>query len=707
MRIYPTLNTALDEIRLLSILPEVDSQPQLRCRMETVSLQDFTHQYRSFLANGLGETASRDILARWVNTNFHDPDHLVDRHHCPQVPKPDLYRYSWGDFATLSYTWGTSTQTEIIILNDNPLQIGTNLSHALHAFRKLAYFGHKYMLWVDAICINQNDPKERESQVAKMRNLYAGSWTTMTFLGEAAEGSGKAIDLIKTLSRIKNEGKAWDLRDKLQVEPGYLGDGKWLAFQRFILRPYWSRLWVVQEMALAPLNMLMFAGDDSVTWAEVHTALWAIHASLWYVKERCLAYDRKLLQVLKAECQPLEMEENLGRWEAEPLHHITKGLGRIAEKQVNNEGYLSIDEMLEVSNATLSRYALDKVYGLLAIMEPEIARRIVVDYSISESELFTKVSRLYIAFNGNLELLRSASCWNDTKTPSWAVDFFRKIRYRDKLTPELRYHADEGIISKFSFSSDGRFLTAKAVIIDSIDAMGGLARSEYEGYSVSRYMQSTKLEKSHISLASARLALHHALVGDRDGHSARSYAPSDGNGMPLFNLPASYEEAMAIFRERQWAEFALQGDRYNDWSDWRRSNARLKLGPELGYLGDLFGDEIPADAPLEPLWDAYLRFRHMASGRKFVTTVAGRFGFVAENHQIDNDTSTTTTSAGNNVQRGDLFCIVIGCSVPLVLRPCEGKFLILGESFIQGYMDGQMRTGIEEGKFSIQELVFC
>lgn len=707
MTLYRDLNTALDEIRLLSILPEVQGQPQLRCRMETVSLQDFTPQYSSFLADGPRETASREILATWVNAHGYNQDHLVDRHHCPQIPNSDLYRYSWGDFATLSYTWGTSTQKEIIILNDIPFQIGTNLASALHAFRRLACFGLKYMLWVDAVCINQNDSKECESQVAKMRDLYAGSWTTMTFLGNAAEGSDKAIDLIKTLSRIKNEGKAWDLRDKLQVEPGHLGDGKWLAFQHFILRPYWSRLWIVQEIALAPLNMLIFAGDDSVTWAEVQTALWAIHASLWYVKQGCLANDRKLLQASKGENKPLETDENLGRWETDTLHHITKGLGRIAEKQINNEGYLNIDEMLEVGSATLSRYGLDKVYGLLAIMEPEIARKIVVDYRVSESKLFTMVSQLYITFDGSLDLLRSASCWNDTKTPSWAVDFSRKSRNRDKLSPDLRYHADEGMVSEFTFTSDGCFLTVKAVIIDSIDAMGGLTRSEHERWSETRHMQSDNFKKAPTSVASARLALHHALVGDRDGHVGGQYPPCNENVMPLFNLPASYHKAMAIFGERQWEDFALQGDRYKDWSNWRYSNDRLELGPELGYLGDVFDEEIPADAPLEPLWHAYLRFRHIASGRKFITTVGGRFGFVPENQQVDNDTCKTNELAGSNVQCGDLFCIVFGCSVPLVIRPYGERFLILGEGFIQGYMDGQIRTDVEKGKFIVQQITFC
>lgn len=84
----------------------------------------------------------------------------------------------------------------------------------------------------------------------------------------------------------------------------------------------------------------------------------------------------------------------LGRWDAENLHHIDKDLGLIARKNDRHEGYLSVDEVLELSYATRCRDPRDKVYGLLAVMEPDNAKQIAIDYVIEPSELFINVSEL-------------------------------------------------------------------------------------------------------------------------------------------------------------------------------------------------------------------------------------------------------------------------------------------------------------------------
>lgn len=117
--------------------------------------------------------------------------------------------------------------------------------------------------------------------------------------------------------------------------------------------------------------------------------------------------------------------------------------------------------------------------------------------------------------------------------------------------------------------------------------------------------------------------------------------------MPLFNLPASFNDAMAIFDQRKWTEFAIQGHRYKEWSDWRCSK------PEE-----------------------------------------------------DVDTGTVAEHV-EDIKCGDLFCIVLGCSFPLVVRRREaGDFIILGEGYIQGYMDGELAVQIERGEMTVEDLTF-
>jgi hypothetical protein len=50
-------------------------------------------------------------------------------------------------------------------------------------------------------------------------------------------------------------------------------------------------------------------------------------------------------------------------------------------------------------------------------------------------------------------------------------------------------------------------------------------------------------------------------------------------------------------------------------------------------------------------------------------------------------------------QVGDLICVVLGCSVPVLFR-CQGNyFLNIGEIFLDGFMDSEAVDGLEKGKY--------
>ena len=59
------------------------------------------------------------------------------------------------------------------------------------------------------------------------------------------------------------------------------------------------------------------------------------------------------------------------------------------------------------------------------------------------------------------------------------------------------------------------------------------------------------------------------------------------------------------------------------------------------------------------------------------------------------------------VQLGDLFCIVFGCSVILVIRKVGHNYQILGEGYLQGYMEGEILRAMDVGEVVAKELTFC
>jgi len=73
------------------------------------------------------------------------------------------------EYNALSYAWGDPKMTEPILLDGVVFQVTTNLAAAL---QHPALWHSQQCLWVDAICINQNHMKERDSQVSKMTEIY-------------------------------------------------------------------------------------------------------------------------------------------------------------------------------------------------------------------------------------------------------------------------------------------------------------------------------------------------------------------------------------------------------------------------------------------------------------------------------------------------------------------------------------------------------
>lgn len=161
-------------------------------------------------------------------------------------------------------------------------------------------------------------------------------------------------------------------------------------------------------------------------------------------------------------------------WDTRTLHNIDKDLGRIALKEDLAEERMGISEPLEVASATLSFYAVDKVYGLLGVMPLPVADNIVVDCRLNEARLFEATARLFINYEGCNEVLRSGTLWNSKNIASWAPDWTREHGRRDMLKPQRPYEADKGTTPVISFSPDGRLLTVRGVILDEVDGLGGV-----------------------------------------------------------------------------------------------------------------------------------------------------------------------------------------------------------------------------------------
>jgi hypothetical protein len=100
-------------------------------------------------------------------------------------------------YNALSYTWSDEEQAQYFLseltlyVNDTQLPIHPNLDSALRHLRSEV---SDMVIWVDAVCINQDDPDEKSWQVGQMRRVYLQAECVLVWLGPSTDDSSKAID---------------------------------------------------------------------------------------------------------------------------------------------------------------------------------------------------------------------------------------------------------------------------------------------------------------------------------------------------------------------------------------------------------------------------------------------------------------------------------------------------------------------------------
>ena len=165
-------------------------------------------------------------------------------------------------YEALSYCWGPQTNLKPISLHGCAHRVTVNLEAAL---RHLRSEDVDRVLWVDALCINQQDLDEREKQVEKMYDIYKAATRVVAWTGEATEDSNVAIKLIQEFGSFSQNlwnGKYDDvIADIDGTDAGFQARSEilemfgvststeiWNSLWKFFDRPYWERIWIIQEL---------------------------------------------------------------------------------------------------------------------------------------------------------------------------------------------------------------------------------------------------------------------------------------------------------------------------------------------------------------------------------------------------------------------------------------------------------------------------
>ncbi|KAF2681921.1 HET-domain-containing protein [Lentithecium fluviatile CBS 122367] len=374
--LYTHLNLEQEEIRLLAILPESYSH-DIRCHLATHSLKDLNPAYRAFLTeNNLHCLRDPDVLEKWTQKHISPKLASLDplkRVYATQPPS-QLHRFAWGDFAALSYVWGDSKQTRSITVNERVMAVTINLERALREFRNTGDFRHGFRLWVDALCINQEDLTERASLVKKMPSIYGSAWCVVAWLGKGSSGITLALQLVRDLITFREASYADELELRLREDPRFLGTMKWLGLHELMDRLYWYRLWIIQEIAMGGSRTTLRCGAATLYWVSFCSGIAMLQEHLWLVKDKCLEKD----------VEDATSTEYSG-WKTTSLHLVYRHLTPLSGDR-------------------------DKVYALAGLMPASVTRLLQPEYTlpVTERRIETPISGpsyLFPRESDNRELL--------------------------------------------------------------------------------------------------------------------------------------------------------------------------------------------------------------------------------------------------------------------------------------------------------------
>lgn len=541
--------------------------------------------------------------------------------------------YDNPDYEALSYCWGDAANPIRIHSGKEYIDITRNLHDALVNLRDAE---NPRTLWIDAICINQCDLQERSQQVGIMKQIYEQSKKTLVWLGPETGDTAKGFELIPYLLKVFSEvfhGKPRPIRldHRLLAHPSILQVYQQARliepFIQLEQRPYFSRIWIIQELAVSYNKVTLLWGRFSLSWEEYVAA----------------AFTFACFEIRKAGTR-----KPLGAF----LDLVLPAL------QLATSETTTLISLLDQYRQQESTDPRDKIFALLGIAGSKDISSLgcKVDYTTDVVKVYTNLAGSYIQRDRNLDILGYVQCGSSIPyLPSWVPDWTSQgdipINFRSRNLSNIcfNHHAGgENGCGGISTSMDGKTLNSTGIIFDQIERISGLIDETWGGGCCN----------AHIWETIAKLRERSSYVAGGTAMDAFFITQLAGCPKPVYDtlkgrLQELWEEAKSHPRQETiHGSFAVST---TNGSQQKKINLIPVNERETGDV--------------EALLSATLRYTRR---RRFATTKKGYYALVP-----------AETNPGNHI------AILEGGNWPFVLRAQEQSWKLVGECYVHGIMNGE------------------
>jgi hypothetical protein len=543
-------------------------------------------------------------------------------------------------YEALSYTWATENgeckRSSHIKCDGTKLFVTKNCRLALRYLRKE---DASRLLWVDAICINQKDDKERGHQVGMMRDVYSKATEVLVWLGESSKDVGTPdpasqmsdAEALNSMPRSVNQGPIpvsdlfFDYFHRMIVQMrrlrslgqpptssplhqnllsqvyersfGGMNTDLRRGFKDFVRRRWWSRVWVVQEVAVAK-SATLICSARAIKYADFFD---------WHDMLRFDDHTPKAFKV----------------W-----NHLYPALNHLRAVYNAQSEHSSPMQVLAWSRHLTASDPRDNIFGMLGLSDKFKSLLPLPDYSKSTTQVFTEVAKRHLSQTKSLTLLEYASrIASRIGHPSW-VPHWSEPPVIAAWT-DLPKSASKKSKAIFEISSDDQELRLQGLQVDRVKKF---PPPDLEAFRSRTYESRVK-----------------------------SYYDSCNVGFSLTSYPT--DEPV---KEALWRTFCWNMDRQGD---------HLSSAP-----GDSFDE-----------------WYHILTSTKTVEENREQMHIQQNDFEshINNTSPLCTTEKGylaavpDTTEVGDCIAVLAGGDFPFILRPTGDHYCLIGPCYVHGIMSGE------------------
>jgi Heterokaryon incompatibility protein (HET) len=578
-----------------------------------------------------------------------------------------------AEFEALSYCWGEPKLTKTLQTSNGNIQITESLDGALRQFRNP---DKTRLLWVDAICINQQSNVEKSIQITLMGDIFRSAKTVLVWLGPLSLHSLWSMEYLEVLA---SESERFGIPGPAGTDRVWIGDPQLTGgeedgvtilesamlahVEALYERAWFTRLWIVQEAALAK-NLSLCCGPYLMDWVDFELATTVLIAAFDAVG----GYPDVMRPVLRA-------------WKIITARNDYQM--SLLDRDVEVDSYQTLGIYTPDMKAQDCTDDRDRVYALLSISRAE--RKIQPDYTKTVAQVYTDFATRHggsnMLFNAGLcrrhplsptERLRvdpetQKIFANKTYLPSWVPDLRRRNDWRPIFNDV--YNTSSGFRGRAFTSPDcPQMYFIHGLRFDTVESWVGLVGEDF---------RPTENVTSFFYMASV-------LAGFLDSLKvAHEKYPCGGSWRQKWPL------AIATSTPRDHShplETLLEGA-VTDWGLevlWESYEA-MAIDPDgevYRAVDSLDTETIPSTfaSSLSPaaqtVWNYHLYLSVVLARHMLIKTSRGFVGL-----------------APPGVERGDVLVIFGGPSTPFVCRdvfPDGSVMVLVGPCFLQGVMEGEI-----------------